>query len=67
MPNDNVKYAVGIAEALRACGHKVELIFSDCRTMLKKASAIVLAEEKERRLRLKESKEKVEQIQFVKK
>jgi hypothetical protein len=65
---DNVKYAHGVAHLLRQLGHEVELIFSDRRQAVKKACAIVLLEEVERRVKEKEATmDKQEQREYIKK
>ena len=66
-PADNVFYAKGAAAELRKLGHEVELIFEDRRSTLKKTTALVLAEEVDRRLKSKQRMDKLEQLSFIKK
>ncbi len=47
--------------------HEVELIFGNQQETLKKATAIILSEEVERRKKAKESMDKAEQLKFIKK
>jgi hypothetical protein len=47
--------------------HKVELIFGNRRETLKKATAIILSKEVERRKKAKEIMDKAEQLKFIKK
>ena len=66
-PADNVLYAKGDAEQLLKLGHKVEFTYSDRQKTLKKALAMVLSEEVERRLKKnKESMDHQEQQQYIK-
>ncbi len=65
--DDNVCYARGVANRLRELDHKVELVFANQWETLKKATAIVLSEEVERRKHAKEIMDKAEQLKFIKK
>jgi hypothetical protein len=67
LADDNVKYAWGVAHQLRQLGHEVELIVTDRKQALKKACQIVLSEEVARRLKVKESMDKQEQVEYIKK
>ncbi len=42
---ENVQYAQGVLDHVRELGHKVEMIFQDCRETLKLVSAVVIHEE----------------------
>jgi hypothetical protein len=66
-PANNVLYAKGVAEQLRKLGHEVEFTYTDRRKTLKKALAMVLSEEAERRLKKNnESMDHQEQQQYIK-
>ena len=47
--DDNVKYADGVVDQLRALGHEVEVVFNDRRSTLQMVSTTVLYEENMRR------------------
>ena len=65
-PDYNVLYAKGVAEQLLKLDHEVEFTYSDHRKTLKKALAMVLSEEAERRLKKKkESMDKQKQLQYI--
>jgi len=49
LADDNVKYAKGVMDELRAMGHEVEMFFSDRRSTLQMVSTVVLNEENMRR------------------
>ncbi len=65
--DDNVRYARGVANRLCELDHKVELIIGKQRETLKKATAIVLSEEVERRKKANKIMDKAEQLKFIKK
>ena len=49
LANDNVKYADGVMDQLRALRHEVEMFFSDRHSTLQMVSTVVLNEENMRR------------------
>jgi hypothetical protein len=67
LADDNVCYARAVANQLPELDHKVELVFGNQRETLKKATAIILSEEVERRKKAKEIMDKAEQLKFIKK
>jgi len=66
-PVDNVKYAHGVLCALKELGHEVFLLYTDRRTTLNNVLSVVLAEEVERKKKLKEAMTKDERRQFLNK
>lgn len=64
-PEVNVKHATGVATALRALGHFVELSFTTRRETLTKVSSIVLAEEMRRLKKLKQTMNSNERKRFL--
>ena len=65
MPEVNVKHTTGVATALRALGHFVELSFTTRRETLTKVSAIVLAKEMRRLKKLKQTMNSNERKRFL--
>ncbi len=57
----------GVANQLCKLDHEVELIFGNRQKTLKKATAIVLSEEVERRKKVNKIMDKAEQLKFIKK
>jgi hypothetical protein len=66
LADDNVRYARGVANRLRKLDHEAELIFGNQRETLKKATAIVLSGEVERRKKANKIMDKAEQLKFIK-
>ncbi len=67
LADDNVRYARGVANQLQELDHEVELIFGNSQETLKKATAIVLSEEVERRKKSNKIMDKAAQQKFIKK
>ncbi len=64
-PDDNVRYAYAIANAIEQMGHTVNLIFTDRHNTMQTVKAIVLKEEMDRKKAAKLSMTRQEKVDYV--